>query len=175
MREDEALGAWEAAALMGVHFSKPQSMAAKGVLTHKIIHSCNGRQVAVYSRRAAEDNWAEYVAARKSGERGRGRPRKFTASRPQVLRLLAASTRPRITVNDAISVYEAAEIMGVWHTRVPRMVREGVLTGRVAHNQRTPQAKFFIISAKSARENAKRMADEERAGVKLGRPRVAAN
>jgi hypothetical protein len=175
MQEDEAIGAWEAAALMGIHFSKPQSMAAKGLLTHKIIHSSTGRQVAVYSRRAAEDNWSDYVAACRTGDRGKGRPRKFTASRPQALRLLAAARRPRISVADAISAYEAAEIMQIWHTRVPRMVREGVLVGRIANNLRTPKAKFLIISARSARENAKRMAREEREGIKVGRPRAAAN
>jgi len=171
LQPDEALGAYEAAALMGVHFSKPQRMAAQGLLTHKVIHSRNGRGVAVYSRRACEDNYEEYCRLLDSGESWRGQGRLHLTARPEILRLLRPSDRPRIAMRDAISVYRASEIIGVWYTRVPRMVHEGWLVGRVAINLRTPRSKFLIISEQSARENAARLLEEERLGVKLGRPR----
>jgi hypothetical protein len=73
---------------------------------------------------------------------------------------------------DAVSVYEAAEIMGVWHSFPPRMARKGEIIGRRLISHREGGSKTLIYSRISCEENAekaRRMQNE----IHAGRPRHA--
>lgn len=164
---DEAIGAWEAAAIMGVHWSRPAKMAATGVISSRVIGETGERSFAVYSRAECEENYRDYAAKRLVSKR----PRTALDERPVILKVLAPRDRPRIAYGDAISVYEAGKILGVWWTLVPRLVRDGKLVGRILNSGRKKSSRLWIISRGSCERNRADVARQEQAGTKRGRPR----
>lgn len=171
---NEAVGAFEAASLLGCHFTRPGKLADSGELTRKIISAAGGREYAIYSRRECEDNWREYEELVRAGDFD-GRPRAREDLRMSVLRELSKKDRPKILFSDAIGVDEAASMLRVYHTRVPRMIAEGRLVARVPWSLRTDGMKGrWIISKKSVVELSRELDRLEKAGKKRGRPRQPA-
>lgn len=169
---DQAVGAYEAAAIMGVHFTTPRKMVLKGLLTAHQSGSAHSedptRVTAIYDGTEAQRDFEEYeekVAAR--GGKSDRRPRGWLHMRPDVEKRLRAVKTP-IAFDDAISLSDASEMMGVNWTLVARMLREGKLVGRVAWARRSAGSKLWIVSRKSVRENIRVVKAAEAAGTKRG-------
>lgn len=180
-REDrvipQAVGATEAAALMGLHYVMPRRMHEKGLLSaHIVTESANvsdpERHYAIFDSAECDKNWQEYeekVAAR--GGKNDRRPRSWLHLRPDVVRHLSKVKAP-IAFDDAITLGQAAKILCVHHTLVPRLLRDGKVVGRVLWSHRGKSApRVWIVSRKSCLANVKEMRGLEAAGKKRGRPR----
>lgn len=174
----QAVGAAEAAAIMGIHWVMPKRMAEKGLIsTRTVTESANvdepERFCAVYDSAECDANYREYdekVAAR--GGKNDRRPRSCLHMRPKVLAHLKKVKTP-IAFNDAITVGEAAAILCVHHTLVPRLLRDGRVVGRVAWNPRGGSGpRSWIVSRRSCLENVREVKALEAAGQKRGRPRT---
>lgn len=173
--EDLAIGSYEAAAVMGVHFTKPAQMAQKGHIPVKeLAHygaSSGTRIFALYSLAACDDNFAEYDAQyRAGGGKTSRRPRGYVAERAPMLRRLKAE-KNKVSYDDAIGVVEAAKILHCHETWVPRLVSGGRIVGRVAHNPRTPASRMLIISRRSCEQEWAKTKKAIADGRKTGRPR----
>lgn len=166
---DEAIGAYEAAGLLGVHFTRPARLAYDGVISSREIAGTTGRSFAVYSARECDENFREYERGRSSGKVGR--PRVAVASRAETLKRLADKSKPSIGFGDAIGVEEAATILGVFWTLVPRMAREGKIVGRILWSQRADRSRLWIFSRTSVEAWASEIRRQEGSGTKKGRPR----
>ena len=174
----QAVGAAEAAALMGVHFVMPARMASKGLLSaHIAAASANvdepERHYALYDSAECDANYREYeekVAAR--GGRNDRRPRAWLHLRPDVLKHLRSVQTP-IAFDDAVTLGEASKILRVHHTLVPRMLRDGKIVGRVAWNPRGKSgSRVWIVSRRSCLDNVREIKALESAGKKKGRKRT---
>jgi len=175
--EPQGVSAGEAAAIMGLHFVMPKRMAEKGVLSaHVATESANvdepERFYAIYDSAECDKNFREYeekVAAR--GGKNDRRPRGQLHTRPDVVAHLKTVKTP-IDFEDAVTLGEAAAILGVHHTLVPRMLRSGKIVGRVAWSPRGGGgARIWIVSRRSCLANVKEIKAAEAAGKKRGRPR----
>jgi hypothetical protein len=162
---NEALGQYEAAALMAVHFTRPSRMARKGEITAHGLRDHETRRFSFFERRQCEDNWCRYALPRP------GRPRKGLALRHHILELLSDPLRPRIEVSDAIGTHEAAEILGCGPSFVPRLAQSREIVGRRFISFRGGPSRLWIFSRRSCIENAERHAHLIAAGVRCGRPR----
>jgi hypothetical protein len=169
--KNEAIGSYEAAAVMGLHFTRPRRMAESGVISSKTLGGEEGREFSIYSLRECDENFREYEKT--IGQSG-GRPRTGLDSRHAVLRVLADKDRPVIMLDDAVGTQEAAEILGVWHTLVPRLVSSGRVVGRILWSERAGSSRLWIFSRKSCQECAAKMRKLEEAGISVGRPRIGA-
>ncbi len=172
--EPQAVGAYEAAALMGVHYSRPQKLVEKGVLSaHRVEESVHVAKLtkyqAIYDSRECEKDFEEYEDLMDSGEHGK-RPRAWLHLRPEAIRHLKAVKTP-IAFNDAIGVAEAAKILKVVVSFIPRLVARGDIVGRRPWSRRGSSARIYIISRQSCVENVKQVRSIEAAGKKIGRPR----
>ena len=173
MKMNEAVGAFEAAALMGVHWTRPKRLAEAGILSCRVIGGRGGKEIAIYSMRECEENWRDYEGLVRSGD-FEGRPRSGESLRPAVLRAFGAKGRPQISYDDAAHIHEAAEILRVFRTRVPRLIAEGRLVARKLWSTRAGSAKAWIVSRKSAERLSKEIDAAEEAGKKRGRRRQPA-
>lgn len=171
-----AIGSYEAAALMGVHYTQPRKMVEKGLLSaHIIVESAYTdaptRNYAIYNAQECEANWAEYDEAYKArGGKTVRRPRANLAARPECLRRLKA-VKHHIDFDDAIGICEASKVLSVHASFVPRLVSSGKIVGRIAWNPRGAGSRVYIVSRKSCQQNAKTVRAAEAAGTKKGRPR----
>lgn len=172
---DTALGSYEAACLLGVHFTQPAVIARRGVLRTRLCRSLPKgatveREFAVYSSTSVHANWEDYVRGQQ--EPGRPRPRTRESLRPAMERRLKKA--PQIEFSDAIGSAEAAEIMGCTAAWAIHLVRDKHVVGRLLHSDRRgPDAsRRWIFSRKSCEEHAAEVRREIRAGTKIGRPRV---
>lgn len=168
---DQAVGAYEAAAIMGVHFTTPRKMVLKGLLTCHESSSAHAddptRVTSIYDGREAQRDFEDYeekIAAR--GGKTERRPRAWLHMRPEVEKRLRAVKVP-IAFDDAISLSDAAEMMKVHWTLVARMLRQGKLVGRLAWSKRG-QSKLWIVSRASVRDNIRVVKAAEAAGKKPG-------
>ena len=173
----QAVGAAEAAAIMGIHWTQPSRMVQKGLLTSRnvtgtLYSDAPSRSYAIYDGGECEADYQEYdEKLRAAGGKTRRRPRSWVHTRPDVLRHLKAVETP-ITFDDAIGMAEAAKILCVHQTLIPRLIASGKVVGRKPWNPRGQTgAKVFIISRKSCQANVKEMRALEAAGKKPGRPR----
>lgn len=172
----QAVGSFEAAALMGVHFSIPQKLAARGRLTaHAPAVSAWAasptRAYATYDGAECDKDYRQYEALVASrGGKSERRPRGWIHLRPEVLRHLKAVKTP-IAFSDAISTGEAAKILGVHVTFVPRMVISGKIVGRRPWNPRAKNSKIWIISRRSCLTNVRQKKAMIATGSVTGRPR----
>jgi hypothetical protein len=155
--EDLALGSYEAAALMGVHFTRPRRMFDDGTIDGRRLDpvwvASSPRDTLIYSSAACEKNYADYEEAQAKRNRG-CRPRAWLSERPKAQRLLRSLT-VRISYDDAIGTAEAAKILGVHHTLIRKLVVDGKLVARQAWNPRHSVGRFYIISRKSCEQNRK--------------------
>lgn len=154
---------------MGVHWTRPMRMWDRGEISARELTGDDDRRFLVYSRRECDDNYEAY-----EGTPRKSRPRTREADRPLAQRRLAAKGRPKIAFGDAIGAREAAKILGVWHSLIPRLAREGKIVGRILWSDRTSASRLWIFSRASVEQRAAESRKLEEAGEKVGRPRVAA-
>ena len=111
----QALGAFEAAAVLGVHYATPAKMAQKGLIVCRTVPlSGAGIKLApIFDGRSCEEDYLDYEDKLAEGGSGK-RPRGYLDLRPEALKRLRAVETP-ITFADAITTAEAAEILSV-HT-----------------------------------------------------------
>lgn len=172
-----ALGAHEAAAVMGVHYSVPQRMYDRGWIAGRELPTVGGtqRRCIIFDGRDCEANYEEYdekVASR--GGMNDRRPRAWIDHRePMIDRL--AQVEERIAFDDAIGSAEAAEILGVHTSFCPRLAKSGEIIGRMLHGRDLTlggHRRHWIFSRASCLQNAKTARAEANAGAKIGRPRT---
>ena len=171
--KDTAIGSYEAACLLGVHFTQPASMARKGLLTTRLVRSQSDqaetvREVAVYSLRSCEEDWRGYEKRQADGTVRR--PRAYADERPAMQRKLAKMT-VQIDFHDAIGSVEAAEILGVTLPWAVRMARTKQVVGRLLLSERAAASRRWIFSRKSCEAAAGETKRLAATGKKIGRPR----
>lgn len=171
-----ALGSYEAAAVMGVHFTRPRRMFDDGLIDGRALDpvatASEERTRLLYSLRSCEANYEDYE--RRLGVKGREgvmRPRAWLHERPDMLKRLKSLETP-ILYDDAIGIGEAAKIVGVHWTLIGRLVNDGKIKGRVVWNPRRGSPRFWIVSRSSCEAERKRAAKTPQ---KSGRPRGAKN
>ena len=149
----QAVGGFEAAAIMGLHFTVPYRLAKAGKLTaHAHEAGETGKRVTFFDGAECEENWCEY-AEKMVAEGGTGkRPRTNGQHRKAALKHLAAAEH-KIQLSDAISVAEAAEIMGTHPTWVNRLAKEKKLVARRLWSPRSSKQAQRMVSRKSALAN----------------------
>ena len=149
----QAVGGFEAAAIMGLHFTVPYRLAKTGKLTaHAHDAGQTGKRVTFFDGGECEQNWCEY-AEKMAVEGGTGkRPRTNDKYRKAALKHLAG-VEHKIQLSDAISIAEAAEIMGTHNTWTVRLAREGKLIARRLWSPRAVKAAQWMVSRKSALAN----------------------
>ena len=150
---DQAIGSYEAACLMGVHFTQPKRMAERGLLTTRKFMQNDAavdiRSVAIFSRDECEKDFQEYEEMFKaSGGKTARRPRSCVPLRAGALRALA-KMKCQIAFGDAIGTFDAAKILGVHFTLVSRLVTQGKIVGRVLYSQRSGAQRSWIFSRAS--------------------------
>jgi len=164
-----AIGSYEAAALMGVHFTRPGRMYESGLIDGRVLSgvrvSDTPRRFVVYSQRSCEENFQEYDRKEKPG-----RPRDWLHLRPDALRRLAKA-KPQVLYDDAIGIADAAKMLGVHYTMVYKLIESGKIVARSPWNPRRGGSRVFIVSRKSCEANRKLVAAQEMAGKKRGRKR----
>jgi hypothetical protein len=170
---DQAIGSWEAASLLGVHWTTPARMVEKGLLTSRTLSSPvvsdPERVFTVYSLAECEADWEDYAEKLKQGGTGK-RPRANVDLRPPMVKLLAA-VENKIAFGDAVSSGEAAEIMGVHWTFPSRMAQQGKIVGRIVVNARNNRSRCWIYSRASCEANVSLARRLQSAGTKKGRHR----
>ena len=170
---DQAIGSYEAACLLGVHWTTPHRMALKGLLTTRTllspVVSDSERVFTVYSLAECEKDWEDYAEKLKQGGSGK-RPRAAVDLRPPMLKALAA-IKDKIAFGDAVSTGEAAEIMGVHWTFPPRLAQQGKLVARILENARNNRSRCWIFSRASCEANVSLARRLQTAGTKKGRHR----
>lgn len=174
---DIAVGSFEAAAVMGVHWTQPAVMSRKGTLRSKTLKmggdSDGSRVFQVYSLADCERDYEEYEEA--VAQHARRRPRANLDARPEGLRKLNA-VEQHIEFDDAIGIHEASQILGCHWTFPPRLVRSEKIVGRLLHNGRADKGvadRLWIFSRRSCEQNARETRALAKAGKKPGRPRSA--
>ena len=173
---DMALGSWEAACLLGTHWTQPKKMAEKGLLTTRVLRSPivknPDRFFSVYSMDECEQDFADYDEAMRAGGTGK-RERASVGERPSMLKRLAA-VKHKITFGDAVSSGEASEILGVHWTFCTRLALAGKIIGRILINDRNRGGRCWIFSRASCEANVSLARRLEAAGTKKGRKRKPA-
>ncbi len=166
----QALGAFEAAAVMGVHFATPARMAEKGLIACRAVPLSGGqKQAPIYDGRSCEENYLDYEEKLAEGGTGR-RPRSHLDQRPEALKRLRAVKTP-IAFADAITTAEAAGILSVHNSFIVRMIASGAIVGRRLWSPRGSQERIYIVSRQSCVKNAQEMRKIQATGKKSGRPR----
>ena len=173
----QAVGSAEAAAIMGIHFTQPRRMVEKGLLTAYqpplSLYSDDPRRCyAIYDGGEAEANYQAYDEEfRSRGGRTARRPRAWGHTRPDALRHLKAVETP-IAFADAIGMAEAAQILQVHESLIPRLVASGKIIGRRPWNPRgIGGSRIYILSRESCQANVRETKSREAAGKKPGRKR----
>ena len=173
--KDVAIGSWEAAALLGVHWTRPRKMADKGLIESRRLGISRGdRSAQVYSLASCERDYREYedrVAAH--GGRHERRPRAWLHLRKGMQARLAKA-KVHIDYDDACSTADAMRIMRLVSTsQITRLIEAGEIVARKAHNPRQTAATgggsvLWIISRKSCEDRQRRIIAAEAAGKKTG-------
>jgi hypothetical protein len=172
----QAVGPFEAAAIMGVHFATPAKMLGKGLLHAHVLDQVYGtvgaRRQMIFDGQECEKDYLDYEdrKADPSDPVGR-RPRAYLDLRPQALRRLRAVKAP-ISFDDAIGVAEAAKILSVHPSFISRLVANGEIVGRVAWGRKGgPLGRQFLLSRRSCLDNVAKVRAMQSTGTKIGRPR----
>jgi hypothetical protein len=166
----QAIGAFEAAALMGTHFTIPYRLAERGKLTVQYHEGPAGRKITFFDGRECEENWLDYCEAI-AGEGTGKRPRSHTDDRPAVIKHLAA-VATRIVLSDAISTPEAVEILGMMPSYVIILAQKGKIVGRQLWSGRSHKGpKQWMFSRKSCLANVAQVKAAFAAGPTVGRIR----
>lgn len=171
---DLALGSFEAACVLGVHWTTPARMAEKGLLTTRTLRSPlendTDREFVVYSLHECMRDFAEYEEKLRSrGGKSDRRPRGFVDERATMLKYLA--TVEPILFGDAISTGDAGEVLCTHWTFCARLAGQKRIKGRVLRNSRHQKSRVWVFSRASCEANAATAMRQQTAGTKKGRPR----
>jgi len=172
----QAVGPFEAAAIMGVHFATPAKMVAKGLLHAHVldqVYAAGGtRRQMIFDGLECEKDYLDYEDRMADPDDPVGRrPRAYLDLRPAALRRLRAVQTP-ISFDDAIGVAEAAKILSVHPSFIARLVAKGEIIGRVAYGRKgSSVGRQFILSRRSCLANVAKVRAVQAAGGKVGRPR----
>lgn len=169
-----AIGNWEAACVLGVHWVTVARMVEKGMIEARELASASGDRVfRVYSLADCEENFAEYEEiCRKNGGHSPKAPRTMAHMRHEALERL--HNKPvQVGFHDAIGSTEAAEILGVHYSFVAKLAADGRIDGRVLWSGRPDSggSRLWVFSRKSCVKNRESVTALERAGLKVGRRR----
>jgi len=173
----QAVGTYEAAALMGVTPERPAWSAARKRIASTRLRLLGKRKrtFLVYDGESCEADYRAYRrrVADHGGTHYR-RPRSRLADREVMLPKLAA-LEVRIDFADVMSVREAARMLGIAESFVTRMVRQGRLVGRRLHSEDfklTKRRAVYIISRRSCvatRDKIRGLKRQGYAGMRLAR------
>ena len=171
---DLALSANEAAAIMGVHWTRPRKMADQGLLMCKALRPAwspnSERSTRIYSLHDCESDYRNYLALRQARDSSLRRPRTNLDDREEMLRRLA--TVEPILFKDACGTGEASEILRVTPCLILRYAEEGVLRGRKPmDNLRGTEdstARWWLLSTSSVVARRDHVIAEEVADKKRG-------
>jgi len=169
----QAIGPYEAAAIMGVHFATPAKMLNKGLLHAHVldqVYSAGGtRRQMIFDGLECEKDYLDYEERIADPDDPVGRrPRAYLGLRPAALRRLRAIETP-ISFDDAIGVSEAAKILSVHPSFISRLVAKDRIVGRICHGRKG--SRQYILSRQSCLDNVQNMRAIQAAGGKVGRPR----
>ena len=167
----QALGAFEAASVLGVHYATPAKMAQKGLIAARFVplSGVGVKTAPIFDGRSCEEDYLDYEEKMDSGGTGR-RPRGYLDLRPEALKRLRAVETP-IPFADAITSTEAAEILSVHTSFIARMIASGDIVGRRLWSPRGATERIYIVSRASCVSNAQKVRREQAVGGKVGRPR----
>lgn len=173
--EDLALGADEAACVMGVQRSRTKRMHERDEIIAKVcepVYSNSTRRARIFSLRSCEANFREYESRKLiKGRDGVMRPRAWLKNREPALHRLRSLTT-RILFEDAIGTAEAAEVLMVGNTYINKLCQSGALVARKpATDQGKGLPRLWIISLASCE---KFLRDTFENPPEFGRPRVNA-
>jgi hypothetical protein len=147
---DMALTADEAAAILGVNSTYPKKYGSQGDLLCRVISNpFSGRDFFVFSLSDCLNNRFRYV---NTPTTRRPRAEKHKHKGRELIKQITKSGDPQILFGDAISVWEAANILGVTRSFVPRMCESGLIAGRRAFGRDLRQSarrSLWIISRMS--------------------------
>lgn len=172
---DLALGSYEAAAVMGVHYTRPRIMLATGKVIGRHLEGEIEDPAAlfcIYSSRDCERDWREYGdRVEAGGGKHYRRSRAWIHMREPALKRLAKLKHP-IEYADACSVWEAMLMLNLTSpAQIGLLLRQGKLVGRSPWSQRNEGARqkgLWIVSRRSVEERKKRIIADEVAGKKPG-------
>lgn len=172
---DLAISANEAAAVMGVHWTRPKKMASAGLLMFKTLQPAwsknSTRAPAVYSLHDCESDYQTYLQLMREKDSSRRRPRAHLEDRDEILRRLAQATA--ILYDDACGAGEASEILRVTPCLILRYAEEGVLRSRKpvdsVRGHEAVEGRWWILSRESVMRRLRQVVAEEVAGKKRGR------
>lgn len=167
--KNPALGVYEAACLLGVHWTRMRPMVESGVLVAHDLEVAGDKSIRVYSTSAVEANFEDYWHKYTLGQHTR-RPRAHVDLREPMKKELAGLPQ-HIEFDDAIGVYTASEIMGVWPSFCARMAQSDKIVGRRLINHREGPSRHWIYSRKSCEENLAEARKLMEAGRHQGQPR----
>lgn len=166
----QAVGGFEASALLGVHFTVPYRMAAAGKLVSHAHQSPTGRQITFFDGAECDADYVDYCRLMEEGGTGK-RPRTATADRPVVLKYLAAVKTP-IQLSDAISTPEAAKILGMFPSYAIKLAEQGKVVARKLWSPRSRRGPCqWMFSRASCRANFAAAKAKHDAGKMQGRVR----
>jgi hypothetical protein len=166
----QAVGGFEASALLGVHFTVPYRMAGKGRLTAATFAGQAGREITFFDGEECERDWLDYCEAMAGDGTGK-RPRTATADRPAAIKHLAAA-KHKIALSDAIPTPEAAKIMGMYSSYAIRLAEAGTVVARQLWSPRSRRGPMqWMFSRKSCQANFAAAKAKHEAGRMQGRVR----
>lgn len=166
----QAIGGFEASAILGVHWTVPYRMAAKGKLAAATFEGKAGRQITFFDGAECEGDWLDYCEAMAGGGTGK-RARTATADRPAALKHLSAVKHP-IALSDAIPTPEAAKIMGMYQSYAIRLAEQGKVVARKLWSPRGRGAQSqWMFSRRSCKANLAEAKAKHAAGRMPGRVR----
>lgn len=166
----QAVGGFEASALLGVHFTVPYRMAARGKLVCHTHTTKAGRQITFFDGAECDEDWLDYCRAIADGGTGK-RARTATGDRPAVLRHLAA-VKHQIPLSDAISTPEAAKILGMYPSYAIKLAESGKVVARQLWSPRSKRGPIqWMFSRASCKANFAAAKAAHEAGTMQGRVR----
>lgn len=153
--QDIAIGSFEAAAVMGVHFTRPARMAQSGHIVCRQLESyCSDdslRQQLFYSFADCDADYHRYMEAfNAAGGKTERRPRSCLGDRREALRRLSKVTP--ILYDDAIGTADAVKVLEVHPSLIHRWCATGRIACRSPWNPRSEQGRGLIISRRSCEE-----------------------
>jgi hypothetical protein len=160
---------------MGVHFSRPAKLLNAGKLSAHVVAdsawvASPTKSYAIFDGEECERDYQEYQERYDAGDHGR-RPRAWLHLRAAVLRHLKAVKTP-IAFDDAIGLVEAAKILRVTASMIPRLAAGGKIVARQPWSSRGRTGpRIWIVSRQSCQANIKADLALAAAGKKVGRPR----
>lgn len=129
---DLAIGSYEAAAILRVHWTQPRRMISRKQIVGRKIARAGGRaEMYLYSLHDCLREWDEYQSAPPAANRPRTGD---TELAKRVLAYLASG--PQIVYEDATNCHAVARILGVHPSLITRFIARGTIVNRETFSER---------------------------------------